>query len=257
MMQKNKFLLVVGLMSIYSLGLWQPLAAQQESSSPTVNDATASDKVVEEITIEQKTTDGQTQESTTQILENLERLAKDSSQSEQIKNQYEGVTSKTRGFIAQVTSLKDDSFKITTPSGEELLIVPDKSTTIVKKGESIRGSDATLTDWVAIDDWLVLIGIQSGETFQPRRILVSSDSLSPVDTFVARGVIKTSQSTKLDIEIIGQENQVETFNLVKNTNLVNADNETITYQDLPAGTPVLLIGTQSGDKKQLQTLRLL
>ena len=209
------------------------------------------------ITLE-KVTDAsdESEENATQILRNLENLVRDSDQSEQIKTQYDGVTSKARGFVGQVTSLKEDSFKIVTPSGEELLIAPDKSTVLVKKGEAVTGDSVKLAEWVAVDDWLVLIGIQSGETFQPRRVLVSSDSLEPSETFVARGIIKTSQKNKLDIEIVG-ENAVETFNLTKAMNLVDQDNETITTKDLSPGASVLLIGKMVKKKRDLQTVRLL
>jgi len=228
-----------------------PLASPEASTSGDLS----INNVDTPIVIEKKSVGDE--ETTTAILQNLENLVKDSSQSEQIKDQYDGVSNKTRGFVAQVTSLKDDSFKITLLSGEELLIAPDKSTTIVKKGESITGDKVTLTDWIAIDDWLVLIGIQSGETFQPRRIMVSSDSLAPSTNFVARGRIKVAQTNKLDVEIIGTTATVETFNLTKTTELVNRDDETITYKDLEVGQEVLLIGEQKADAKSLQTLRLL
>ncbi|MBQ6154516.1 hypothetical protein IJJ27_02220 [bacterium] len=236
--------LMAGLFASSSL-----IYAQEASESSSEREET------DEIVITKK--DDTSEENTTVILQNLENLVKDSNQSEQIKNQYDGVTSKTRGFVGQITSLKDNSFKINTLNDEELLIAPDKSTTIVKKGDTVTGDKATLTDWLAIDDWLVLIGVQNGETFQPRRLMVSSDSLAPVETFVSRGVIKNSQSNKIDVQIIGQDSLVETLNLAKTTDLVNSDNETITYKDLTPGSQVLLVGTQKDSKKSLQTLRLL
>ena len=230
--------LMAGLFASSSL-----IYAQEASESSSEREET------DEIVITKK--DDTSEENTTVILQNLENLVKDSNQSEQIKNQYDGVTSKTRGFVGQITSLKDNSFKINTLNDEELLIA------IVKKGDTVTGDKATLTDWLAIDDWLVLIGVQNGETFQPRRLMVSSDSLAPVETFVSRGVIKNSQSNKIDVQIIGQDSLVETLNLAKTTDLVNSDNETITYKDLTPGSQVLLVGTQKDSKKSLQTLRLL
>ena len=54
------------------------------------------------------------QASASQILDNLERLAKDPTSSEQIKDQYEDVINKNRGFIAQVVSFKDGALKLNT-----------------------------------------------------------------------------------------------------------------------------------------------
>ncbi len=207
------------------------------------------------ITIEKKS--DEQEESATQILHNLENLVKDNDQSEEIKNQYGDVVSKARGFIGQVSSIKEDSFKVTRPDGEELLIVPDKSTMIVKNGEATPGNEVTLTEWFEVDDWLVLIGIQNGDSFGPRRILISSESLLPSENFVNRGIIKQANRTKVDVQIVGETDAVETFNYAKSTDLVNKDNETITYEDLKPGMQVLIIGEQKGTAKTLQTLRLI
>ncbi len=228
-------------------------------SSPTL--VSAQDKTASgssEIVIGKKArSDEVTAESAVHILENLERLAKDPQSSEQIKDKYDGVTNKTRGFIAQIISLKDDSFRVITPDNQEFFITPDKSTTIVKKGQITTGENYTLSDWFAIDDWLVLIGVQNNEVFQPRRILVSSESLAAPKSFVLRGTVKNSQKDKLDVAILGRTDSIITFKLDKDTNLVNQSNETITAKDLLVDTPVLLIGTEKDDKKTLQTLRLL
>ncbi|MBQ6437893.1 hypothetical protein IJJ12_00750 [bacterium] len=201
-----------------------------------------------------KKTDDATAEKSNQILQNLENLVKDTGTSNIIRTQYDDVTTHARGFIGQVTALKEDSFKVVTPDDEEMLIAPDKSTTLVKKGDTTTGEGLTLADWISINDWLVIIGIQNGDNFQPRRIMISSDSLEPSVTFVRRGLVKTATTSKLDVSILGEQT-TETFALTKTTNLVDADNETITTKDLPAETPVLLIGTMKADKKALQTLR--
>ncbi len=206
-----------------------------------------------EITIEKKV---KKEENTAQILQNLERLAQDSPQKEQIKEQYQDATLRPRGFIAQIVQLRDDTFKILTLDQKELFITPDKSTTIVKKGQSTTGENYTLTDWFAIDDWLVLIGVQNGDIFQPRRILISSESLAPVETFVYRGTIKDLRKDKVDLTFLGQE-EVQSFKIDKSINLVDTHNETVAIADLTPDTPIIAIGTKKSDSLQLQTLRLL
>ena len=223
--------------------------AQDATSSA---DASSSTQIV----LEKNAATEHDNNSATQILDNLDRLAKNTDQSEQIKEQYDGVSDKNRGFIAQVTSIKDNAFKITTPKEEELFITVDKSTTIVKKGKTTTGENIDLLDWINIDDWLVLIGVQSNDTFSARRIIVSSESLLPEETFVLRAKIKTATSKKVDAQIIGTDT-IETLNFNKTTNLVDSLNETITYKDLQIDMEVFLIGTIENDKKNLQTLRLL
>lgn len=206
-----------------------------------------------EITIEKKSKD---EENTAQILQNLERLAQDSPQKEQIKEQYQDATLRPRGFIAQIVQLRDDTFKILTLDQKELFITPDKSTTIVKKGQSTTGENYTLTDWFAIDDWLVLIGVQNGDIFQPRRILISSESLAPVETFVYRGTVKDLRKDKVDLTFLGQA-ETHSFKIDKSINLVDIHNETVALADLTPDTPIIAIGTKKSDSLQLQTLRLL
>lgn len=196
-------------------------------------------------------------ETANQILQNLDKLSKNQNQAAEIKDKYDDVTAKNRGFVAQVTSLKDDSFKIRTPTGDELSISPDKSTTLIKKGAASSGDNLKLSDWLAIDDWLVLIGVQNGQVFLPRRIIISSESLAPHTNFATRGVIKNLTSSKVEIMPLGSH-VVESFILNKKTTLLDEHQENITYKDLSLGQQVLLVGTIADqDAKQLQTLRVL
>lgn len=240
-----KILLTILLSFVFWSGTTKITQAQDESASS------------EAVVIEKKT--DTTQEiAATQILENLEKLAKDETARAEINDQYNDVTTKNRGFVAKITSLKDDAFKIITPDGSEMFITPDKSTTIVKKGETTTGDDYVLTDWFAIDDWLVLIGVQNGETFSPRRILISSESLAAPQNFVIRGRVKTIIASKIDVVVVGDSTKSETFSLDKSLNMVNQNNETITYKDIAVDSQVLLVGSEnSSNKKTLQTLRLL
>lgn len=226
------------------------ISAQETSPAAT---ASATEMVIEK----KVALNDHDQASAGQILDNLERLAKDPTSSEQIKDQYEDVTNKNRGFIARVTSFKDGALKLSTLTEEEIFITPDKSTTIIKKGQSTTGENLDLSKWFSVDDWLVLIGVQNDDVFSPRRIIISSESLEPEKQFVLRGQIKTFTSKKVDVQILGSSTNVETFNLDKTINLTNKDNANLTYKDLSLNAQVILVGTINNDKKSLQTLRLL
>lgn len=225
----------------------------QAGSPVLAQETTESGDVVIEKKTEISTHD---QTATNQILDNLERLAKDPESSEKIKEKYDGVVNKNRGFIAQVTNLKDNALRVQTPDKEDVFITPDKSTTIIKKGKSTTGENLTLSEWFTIDDWLVLIGVQNDDVFSPRRIIISSETPIPEEQFVLRGTMKSSQNKKIEVNILGQEKS-ESFAIDKNVNLVNQTNETIAVKDLTIEAPVLLVGTIKNDKKTLQTLRLL
>ena len=250
----NKKIIHVWMLVLITLFWAWPVRAQEASDAANMM-SDDSEPEIETISFTKDTS--VSEESTSQILQNLENLVRDDNQSEEIINQYDDVISKARGFIGQVSSLKDDAFKITLINGEELLIAPDKSTVIVKNGETTPGHQAQLSELLAVDDWLVIIGIQNGEVFQPRRIMVSGESLAPSERFVHRGRVKNSQSNKIEVQITGEDSLVESYQLTKSTQLVDQDNETITYKDVKAGLEVMVIGEQKGTAKTLQTLRLL
>ena len=245
-MKKN--LLIILFLTLISSSV--SISAQETSPAAT---ASATEMVIEK----KVALNDHDQASAGQILDNLERLAKDPTSSEQIKDQYEDVTNKNRGFIARVTSFKDGALKLSTLTEEEIFITPDKSTTIIKKGQSTTGENLDLSKWFSVDDWLVLIGVQNDDVFSPRRIIISSESLEPEKQFVLRGQIKTFTSKKVDVQILGSSTNVETFNLDKTINLTNRDNAVLTYKDLSLDAQVILVGTINNDKKTLQTLRLI
>lgn len=246
-MRTKLFVPITTLALLTCLAKAVPVAASEDASSSAGGS---------EIIIRKKT--AESTQTANQILQNLEKLSKNQHQTEEIKDKYEDISTKNRGFVAQITSLKDDSFKIRTPDDEEFFITPDKSTTIIKKGKVTTGDSYTMANWFAIDDWLVLIGTQNGEVFSPRRIIVSSESLAPQKNFVIKGVIKNVTSSKVEIMPING-NSVETFKIDKQTNLLDHHQETITSKDLQLEQKVLLVGTQESDnsQKQLLTLRVL
>ncbi len=245
-----------GILTAVILGMIPARAWAQEAvpATPEAVQLVEPEKEIGTITMEK---DATTQQNTTQILQNLENLVHDDSQSVEIISQYDDVVSKARGFIAQVSNIKDDSFKISLPEGGDLLITPDKSTTIVKNGDSVRGDQAQMSEWLEVDNWLVLIGIQNGETFQPRRIMVSGESLAPAERFVHAGVVKNITAAKVDVAITGEGETVETYQLTKSTALLDQNNETITHKEIEKQAPVLVIGELKNTAKSLQTLRLL
>ncbi len=236
------------LLSLIILLSWsKPIAAQTVTEE---SQATSTAIVLEK----KNDVSDQEVEAANQILNNLERLVKNTEQKEQLKEEYSDVVEKNRGFIARVVSVKDNTCKVVTFKEEEVLLSPDKSTTLIKRGKSTTGENFTLSEWLNIDDWLVVIGVQSGDVFFPRRIIVSSESLLPEETFVFRAQIKTATAKKVDAYIFNRD-QVETFDFSKSTNLVNHLNETISYKDLNINQTVLLIGTIRDGEKTLQTLR--
>lgn len=217
----------------------QPAQAQSEEA----DSAASSSSTVIQITREEASPNATDHEraGAMAILRNLERLAGDSEQKERLGSAYEEVAEKNRGFIARVVGVKDQSIRVSTSKGE-IFLVPDKSTTLVKKSETVTADMVTLAEWFEIDDWLVVIGVENGETFAPRRIVSSPESLEAPEQFMQRFNVKTVQKTKLEA-IPSGETAAQNLLITAKTVFQNADGSELDLSDLPKETLVVAMGT--------------
>jgi hypothetical protein len=238
-MQSIKYLLVavfVFLAATLKVNAQTPEASVSASSSAKIQITKTSSDIK---------ANSQEKSGATAILKNLERLTSDEAQKEQIKNNYDEVGEKKKGFIARVVSVKGQSVKVKTGESE-LFLVPDKSTTLVKKDEIVTADTVTMTDWFAVDDWLVVIGVEDGETFLPRRISISAESLEPQEQVMVRGAVKTLNKTKLEA-VPSNAVAAESFLITAKTVFQNADGSEVDTKKIVNGTAVLIVGTKASN----------
>ncbi len=246
-----------------------PIRAQEAEEVALTGPEAPAENISEEgeseeaIVIEKKEETGEEEGgSADKILDNLERLAKDPDASEQIKDQYDEAAAKNRGFVAVVLASKDGALRVNVlgldGETEEVFITPDKSTTIIKKGQSTSGENLEMDEWFAIDEYLVVIGVQDGETFSPRRILVSSEEIVPVEEFLLRGSVERISSSSVTIVKAGGTEEQNSYTIDKAVKILSRDGVEIEASEIETESNVLLVGTIDNDgDEQLQTIRVL
>lgn len=163
---------------------------------------------------------------------------------EKIKGAIDQLSQNKRGFIGQVERVTQESISITNTKGTEIIPV-DENVEFIKKGKNIEATD------VAIDDWLVIMGIIEDEIFTPKRILVSSVSLRPRTHVVSMGTI-IDQKTK-EITILSRKNEEETFVVNAQTEFQNQDGTSASATDLTDDLQVLVVGFEDEDDSPTAT----
>lgn len=182
-------------------------------------------------------------ETTRKLRERIERVVQEK------KTAVEGVLSEVnprqRGFIGQVQRVSEEAITVKTQKGTQ--IIPyNQNVDLRKNGKAITIGD------VAVDDWVVVLGITESDTFMPKRIMVSGTSLRPRDHRVYMGSI--AALTKSQIKIVKRsDGQDLSMTLTEDTKFEDQHGETIKSTELSEDIQVMVIGYQD-DKGQTVTL---
>lgn len=219
--KKMKKLLLFTLV-LLSLYLVKPIMAQDASSSESPSPA----------------------ETTQELKERIQRIVEE--KSEQIKGVIDQLSQNKRGFIGQVERVTEESLTLTNSKGTE--IVPfDDQITLLKANREISIDD------VAIDDWLVVMGIIIDDTFSPKRILVSSISLRPKNHIITLGTIIEQSSKK--ITILSRQNEEMNFDISTKTEYQDQSGESISSNEFIKDIQVLIVGDEDDDGKNASIIR--
>ena len=224
LMKVNKKMkkLLFFILTLLSLCLVRPIMAQDASSSESPSPA----------------------ETTQELKERIQRIVGE--KSEQIKGVIDQLSQNKRGFIGQVERVTEESLTLTNSKGTE--IVPfDDQITLLKANREISIDD------VAIDDWLVVMGIIIDDTFSPKRILVSSISLRPKNHIITLGTIIEQSSKK--ITILSRQNEEMNFDISTKTEYQDQGGESISNNEFIKDIQVLIVGDEDDDGKNASIIR--
>ena len=224
LMKVNKKMkkLLFFILTLLSLCLVRPIMAQDASSSESPSPA----------------------ETTQELKERIQRIVEE--KSEQIKGVIDQLSQNKRGFIGQVERVTEESLTLTNSKGTE--IVPfDDQITLLKANREISIDD------VAIDDWLVVMGIIIDDTFSPKRILVSSISLRPKNHIITLGTIIEQSSKK--ITILSRQNEEMNFDISTKTEYQDQSGESISSNEFIKDIQVLIVGDEDDDGKNASIIR--
>jgi uncharacterized protein (UPF0335 family) len=190
------------------------------------------------------------------LLDNLERLTREKDDHETLKDLYADVEAKKRGYIAQVTNIKDKTVRVKNIDGAEQFLTFDKSTTLIRKGQETAADQIEISDWLNIDDWIVVIGVTQDDQFLPRRILISSVSLAPKPKIVKIGSLTSAAATKISYLPRGG-NAMEEIKIDRQTKIQDRDGNPLKISQLKEGQEVLVTGVVSSNSSTANTIRVL
>lgn len=181
---------------------------------------------------------------TEKLRERIEKIVDE--KRDQIRGVIDEFSEQKRGTIGQVTRLSEESVTITTKKTTEIIPVDD-TVTLFKDGDEIE------LDEIAVDDWLVVMGIIVDDTFQPVRILVSSDSLRPDTPVVELGTITTIDDDELTIS---PRDQSDTFTIevTSSTAYQDIEGNEIELSDITEEMQALVVGFEDEDNQRSATL---
>jgi hypothetical protein len=194
----------------------------------------------EEETVAAESTTASSAATTEKLKERIEKIVEE--KREQIKGVLSAIDQQKRGTIGQVTRISEENVTIKTRVTTEIIPL-DENITIEKDGDDIEISE------IAVDDWLLILGLIEDDTFAPKRILVSSDSLRPPTTLVALGSIDTIERSELTISPRNEETNF-TISTSSSTKYQDLNGNKIDRADIDEATQALVVGyeDEDGDK---------
>lgn len=187
------------------------------------------------------------QEQTTKNLKSrIEKVVQE--KREQIKGVIEKIYQKERGFVAQVQRISENSLTIKNSKGIQILSIDPEKVTILKNNKKIELSE------IAIENWVVVMGVEEQDNFTVFRILVSEDSLYPKDYLVMLGSVTSIEKSSLQINPRNATEPIS-FNLGKNTKYQDLNGEEIQINQLEEESQVLIVGYKTENELTAVTIR--
>lgn len=177
---------------------------------------------------------------TTQNLKaRIERIVEE--KKDQITGIINNLDSTKQGFIGQVIRISEEA--VTVKTNKATRILP-----ITSDVELLKGTTKMKLADLAVDNWLVVMGVVEDDNFKPIRILVSTEDIRPRSYLTALGTI--SESDKTTFTIVPRDNP-EAIEVTTNTKTVYEDlkGEEIKRTDIETDMQALVIAyDDEGDK---------
>ncbi len=184
------------------------------------------------------------------IQENLkERVQKAAQQTSEVAGKIRGVldSRKKYGFLAVIQRVSENTLTVNTLQGVQILTLGDQ-TTILKNQKPLELSE------IEIENGAVIMGYMlDDETFEPRRILITDESLRPFPKNVELATIQEiGRSSLTMITRQGNEKQID---LTRNTKYQDNQGEEIEKSLLAENQSVLTISspTDEGEEDENET----
>lgn len=219
-MNKQKKLLAITFLLSLSLGLATVAHAQEATSSP---------------------------QTTQNLKARIERIVEE--KKDQITGIINNLDSTKQGFIGQITRISEETITVKTNKATKIL-------PITSDVELLKGTTKIKLSDLAVDNWLVVMGIVEDDNFKPIRILVSAEDIRPRTYLTALGTITDSDRTTFTI--IPRDNP-EPIEVTTTTKTVYEDlkGEEIGRADIETDMQALLIAYDDEGDKIASRIRIL
>lgn len=183
---------------------------------------------------------------TESLRERIEKIVEE--QKDKVQSVLQEFSNERRAFIGQVTRVSETT--LTVQSRDVTRIVPLEGVTLM------RGNTTLTPQAVEVDSWALVLGVAQGDSFIPKKVMLSPTSLRP-DTHVAYlGSIASIKARSLDFQPRGQET-ILTVTLNNTTQYQNDQGETVRLADFIEDDQVLLVGYQENETIIVTTIRAL
>lgn len=188
----------------------------------------------------------QEEQSTKNLKTRIEKVVQE--KREQIKGVIEKITLQKRGFIGEVQRISAESLTVKNSKGVEILAVDPDEVEILKNNKSINIDD------IAIENWVVIMGLQDKDTFVVKRILVSDKSLSNKEYFVILGTVKSITSSKVNVDPRNDE-QTISYKIGSSIDYQDLNGNEIENSQIEEESQALVVGYKTDDGNIATTIR--
>ncbi len=179
------------------------------------------------------------------LRERIEKIVEQ--QRENVETVLSG-SDRRRGFVAQVIRVSQETLTVDSRGINRVVALAE--------AELMEGDEAIEPDEIAIDDWVLVLGLNNNDVFTPKKITLLSASPRPNQHLVQLGAIKEINTRSMDFQARGQE-EVAAVSLTNQTEYQNNQGEEAELEDFLEDDQVLLIGYLDEDETIVTVIRAL
>ncbi len=182
-------------------------------------------------------------ETTQNLKDRIEKVVQE--RQEQIKGVVDNLAQKKRGFIGEVQRVSEGSITIKNIHGTQIISIDDQ-VQLTKDGKSVE------IDGIAVGDWALIMGYIRDDSFEPRKIQISAETLRPKNYTVYLGTVDTIGKSNLSlIPRNGGDSVVVTVN--KQTGYQDNKGEEIELDDILDESQILVVAYDDEDGDHIAT----
>ncbi|MFH2118549.1 MAG: hypothetical protein ABII10_02340 [Candidatus Paceibacterota bacterium] len=186
-------------------------------------------------------------ETTNTLRERIEKIVEQ--QKEKVESVLGEFPNQMRGFVGQVVKVSETTLTLEN-RGVSRIVPLNEALVLMRSGSKITA------DKIEIDSWALVLGKMENNSFVPKKISFSVNSLLPKQHIVYLGSVKDITAKKLDFQPRGQEKVITTA-LTTKTAYQNSEGVITRSSEFVEDDQVLLIGYQDENEIIITVIRAL